>query len=579
MFEMFKLIEQRGFTLVELLAVMAIMAILAGVVAGAVVGLGSTGQNTRLAGDRNTIAKSADRFFTDAFPQTYPVVDLDTNGDGVVDDNDEFDLPGDDLGVRVIDFDAILPQDATRSFVPDFLKEVPDSAALVSWRVDTATGNVFFAEDGSALVRPSLARLDVKADNAEASTSESSFQSDHEFILTMRKGEAPINTIEMTIPAGYVIGGQQLSAGKVVGSLDIVFDANNIWDTGNELAVTTVPVEVVSGNRWKAVVDYDANSGGTTANVDVKDTESGASADVRTHTISIVPPSGDNSPGALTLKLDRTTESGAADFSDYEDPDVNEATQIFTLVLFDHPRDSLGGSDVSPTVNLVTNPKTKGVYRWLAEQNTAIDLEGIFDGIAGNQAVVIKSATASSEPEPTATIPLPTTTEVHFENFESTVSAEWSSLGTDTTPVGSRAFLGEFGNETASLSLTGLASHTEAKVTFDLFVIGTWNGNDLTDGPDRWSLTADSGIPQIDTTFSNTASRQAFPDDVPAGDNAARTGSAEDDTLGFIADSVYNLSFTFPHTASSLSLDFTGSGLDLLDESWGLDNVKVEIIN
>ena len=65
---MLKIFEQRGFTLVELLAVMAIMAILAGVVSGAVVGLGSTGQNTRLAGDRNTIAKSADRFFTDAFP-------------------------------------------------------------------------------------------------------------------------------------------------------------------------------------------------------------------------------------------------------------------------------------------------------------------------------------------------------------------------------------------------------------------------------------------------------------------------------------------------------------------------------
>ena len=247
---MVKVLEQRGFTPVELLAVMAIMGILAGVVAGvvagAVVGLVDTGQATRLAGDRNTIAKSADRFFTDAFPQTYPVVDLDTNGDGAVDDNDDFDLPGGDLGVRVIDFDAILPQDATRSFVPDFLKEVPDSAALVSWRVDEASGNVFFAEPGAALVRPSLARLDVKAENPEASTSESSVQSDHTFTLTMRRGEAPINTIEMTIPAGYIIGGRQMAAGTVVGSLDIVFDANNIWDTGNELTVTTVPLELVS---------------------------------------------------------------------------------------------------------------------------------------------------------------------------------------------------------------------------------------------------------------------------------------------------------------------------------------------
>ena len=182
---------QAGFTLVELLAVMAIMGILAGVVAGAVVGLGSTGQVTRLEGDRNTIGKSADRFFTDSFPQTYPVVDIDTNGDGEVDEQDDFDLPGGDLLVRLIDFDAILPQDATRSFVPDFLKEVPDSAALVSWRVDEATGNVFFAEDGAALVRPSLARLDVKATDPSLSTEGSSVQSDHTFTLTMRQGEAP----------------------------------------------------------------------------------------------------------------------------------------------------------------------------------------------------------------------------------------------------------------------------------------------------------------------------------------------------------------------------------------------------
>ena len=290
-------------------------------------------------------------------------------------------------------------------------------------------------------------------------------------------------------------------------------------------------------------------------------------------------PSGDNSPGAVTLKFDRTTEGGAADFSDYDDPDVVEATETFTFTFFDHPKDTLNGSDVIPEVNLVTNPKTKGVYRWLAEQNTAIDIAGIFDGLAGNQAVVIKRNTASATSVPTPTIPLPPTTEVHFEDFESVVSSEWSSLITDTTPVGSRGFLGQFANDTASLILTGLPTHTQAKVTFDLFVIGLWDGNDITDGPDLWSLTADSGVPQINTTFSTTAAQQAFPGDVPSGDNPARTGAAEDDSLGFLPDSVYNLSFTFPHTANSLSLDFAGSGLDAGFESWGLDNGKVDIIN
>lgn len=392
---------QKGFTLLELLAVMAIIGTLTGVVAGAVVGLGNTSQSTRLSGDANTIGKGADRFFTESFPQTYPVAGLDTNGDGVVDDSDDFDLPGGDVGVRLIDFDAAFPQDATKSFVPDFMKEVPDSSARVSWRVDIATGHVFFTEDGAALVRQSLARLDIKAEDTTRSSEEAAFQSDHIFDLNMRQGESPINTIKMTIPAGYVIGGQQLSVGAVVGSLEIKFEADNPWDTGNELTITSVPVEVVSGDLWKAVVNYDRNTGGSTADVDVKNTGTG-NDDERTHTIEVVPPSGDDSPGILTITLDRTTEGAgpSPDFEDYDDPDVNEATEIFTLTLFDHAQVTLGGADVDPEVSLMTNPKAKGISRWLAEQNTAIDAEGAFADLAGNQAVVFKSGAASPPPEP-----------------------------------------------------------------------------------------------------------------------------------------------------------------------------------
>jgi prepilin-type N-terminal cleavage/methylation domain-containing protein len=63
---------QAGFTLVELLAVMAILGILAGLVAGTVVGLGSRSQATRLDGDRDGIRKAANAFFLESFPETYP---------------------------------------------------------------------------------------------------------------------------------------------------------------------------------------------------------------------------------------------------------------------------------------------------------------------------------------------------------------------------------------------------------------------------------------------------------------------------------------------------------------------------
>lgn len=52
----------RGFTLVELLAVMAIIGRLSGMVAGAVTGLGTTGINAQIISYTKTMGTAADRF-------------------------------------------------------------------------------------------------------------------------------------------------------------------------------------------------------------------------------------------------------------------------------------------------------------------------------------------------------------------------------------------------------------------------------------------------------------------------------------------------------------------------------------
>lgn len=57
-----------------------------------------------------------------------------------------------DLGIRIIDLTAVLPQDRTKKFVPDFLTDLPESPALVSWRIDINSGQVFFASDAAPLI-------------------------------------------------------------------------------------------------------------------------------------------------------------------------------------------------------------------------------------------------------------------------------------------------------------------------------------------------------------------------------------------------------------------------------------------
>ncbi len=181
---------------------------------------------------------------------------------------------------------------------------------------------------------------------------------------------------------------------------------------------------------------------------------------------------------------------------------------------------------------------------------------------------------------------------VYTSGFETPIGNEWCIQRQSITPSG-RGFLGEFGNEIACLDLADLPGHNQVTVSFDLYIIRSWNGASGLPGyedqvetyqPDRWQFAVD-GQKLLETTFSNVVlNYQSYPGSYPDERHMPwQTGAAEVNSLGYKdrglpMDAVYRLAFTFPHTGDTLHLDFTAMGLqELINESWGLDNVSVMI--
>jgi len=169
------------------------------------------------------------------------------------------------------------------------------------------------------------------------------------------------------------------------------------------------------------------------------------------------------------------------------------------------------------------------------------------------------------------------------------------------SPNKKQRFLGEFGgplilserpydprhfvrvDETVTLTLDHLKPHDLLTVSFDLYVLKSWDGNNTNYGPDRWRLGVGAGPTLLDTTFSNnfkTGPNDLSLQDYPASNSRPQTSAAAVNSLGytFYGDSTYHLTFNFHHTGDRLVLNFSsslfeGKGTD--DESWGLDNVRV----
>ena len=340
--------EQRGFTLTELLAVLAILGILAGLVGGAIRGLGEQGENARFAGDRVTIETGETRFFVESQPNLFPVV--------FFEDTPDF-LKRGDQGVRLIDFDARLPQDPDQTFVPEFIKVVPDSAAIVSWRIDTNTGIVFFAKDAAPLIPPAAPRLNVSAEDGTPGEA-----SDYTLTLKQFKSHSAMALLTVDLPAGYDVTVDGISDGELVGELTGTFAGNNDFAPKKTIVFDGELVSTGTAGEWELTIFYSDAEVVDGDDVTVKDGED------RTHRVTVVPPIR-NIPGQIRIEFDQGT-----------DPEQNEGTETWSLTIFGEADD----------VTIIENPTESAVYRWLAKGRSIIDIDVFKAAIAGNQAIIIK---------------------------------------------------------------------------------------------------------------------------------------------------------------------------------------------
>lgn len=180
-------------------------------------------------------------------------------------------------------------------------------------------------------------------------------------------------------------------------------------------------------------------------------------------------------------------------------------------------------------------------------------------------------------------------TTVYSHDFERPVGPEWSTNLRSTTPIGLRTFLGRFSAEGITLDLGPLPEHCSVTVSFELFVIGTWEGSVGWDaGADLFDVNASTPgdccpvANLLHATFANCECKfQSYPETYPDVHLPGLTGADEVDTLGYDLDSVYDLELTFFHDQPELRLTFAGSRnlQGVPDESWGIDNIVVSIDN
>lgn len=216
-------------------------------------------------------------------------------------------------------------------------------------------------------------------------------------------------------------------------------------------------------------------------------------------------------------------------------------------------------------------------------------------------------------------------TDFYDFNTISVAAAAHSNIGTDVSSgIGASAatiqsvpsnpsdgFIGRFENLDTRALLAVTTAGSKYTVNFDLYVIGSWDGNGKQAqsgdfGANLFQIGYRCGssavVPIFTTTFSNQYTvQQDFPLAAGLGGSKAGTGASAVDALGYathpelsntpefrsFGDATYNLTYTVGNVCGGVAPTFVFStsipgepGLQsLYDESWGIDNLTLKVDN
>lgn len=188
--------------------------------------------------------------------------------------------------------------------------------------------------------------------------------------------------------------------------------------------------------------------------------------------------------------------------------------------------------------------------------------------------------------------------ESDYRNIDSVYISEFN---------GSRV-LGPFNNSGFSVHWEGLPDHDYIRLTFDLYIHDTWEGNSNNSNTglpdhDAWFIELDPHLKlkahekiYFETTFSNGPCdpgycfAQSYPNEFPF-NNDARSGTFIKNLLGRClykdspyGSSMYRINKIFPHSEKDIVIAFydrlkqEAPFPPLCEESWSLDNLNISLI-